>query len=64
VLGILVGFEGGDGVGFMVGLATGTSTDVGGAVTSKVGVGTAVDDVKGKQNDKNVQKRSNYSDDK
>jgi hypothetical protein len=63
VLGILVGFEGGDGVGFMVGLVTGTCTDVGGDVTSKVGVGTAVDDVKGKQNDKNVQKRSNYSDD-
>jgi hypothetical protein len=38
----------------MVRLAAGTSTNVGDDVTSNVGAGTAVDDVKGKQNDKNV----------
>jgi hypothetical protein len=60
---IVVGFEGGGGVGLMVELAVGTSTDVGDNIISNVGVGTAVD-VKGKHNvKKNVENRSNYSDD-
>jgi hypothetical protein len=40
-------------VGSMLRLAAGKNTDVGDDVTSNVGVDTAVDDVKGKQNDKN-----------
>jgi hypothetical protein len=62
MLGVVVGFEVGDGVGFVVGVAVGTDAgdDAGSDITDLVGTGGTV---KGKQSDKNDERRSNYIDD-